>query len=42
MKKIIAGVIGFGVGKYHALNISKLKNAKVKYICDFDTLKKNK
>lgn len=40
MKKIIAGVIGFGVGKYHALNISKLKNAKVKYICDFDTLKK--
>lgn len=40
MKKIIAGVIGFGVGKYHALNISKLKNAKVKYICDFDTSKK--
>ena len=40
MKKIIAGIIGFGIGKYHALNISKLKNSEVKYVCDFDVLKK--
>ena len=40
MKKIVVGVIGFGVGKYHALNILKISNSKIKYICDFDKNKK--
>ena len=40
MKKLIVGIIGFGIGKYHALNISKFKNSEVKYVCDFDVLKK--
>ncbi len=40
MKKVIAGVIGYGVGKYHALNILQTANSSVKYICDFDETKK--
>ncbi len=40
MKKIITAIIGFGVGKYHALNISKIGNTEIKYICDFNTSKK--
>ena len=40
MKKIITAIIGFGVGKYHALNISKIRNIEIKYICDFNISKK--
>tara|TARA_B100000963_G_scaffold83164_1_gene70876 strand:- start:20260 stop:21255 length:996 start_codon:yes stop_codon:yes gene_type:complete len=40
MKKIIAAVIGFGVGKYHALNIQRNSKSSIKYICDFDESKK--
>ena len=42
MKKITAAVIGFGVGKYHALNISKIGNIEIKYICDFNISKKKR
>jgi predicted dehydrogenase len=40
MKKIIAAVIGFGVGKYHAINISRIKKYELRYICDFNKSKK--
>ena len=39
MKKIIAAIIGFGVGKYHAINISKIKKYELRYICDFNKSK---
>ena len=34
MKKISAGIIGFGIGQKHFEAIHNYKNAKVKVICE--------
>ena len=42
MKKISAGIIGFGIGQKHFEAIHNYKNAKVKVICEKKKFKKIK
>ena len=38
--KIVAGIIGFGVGMHHFKAIQGFKGSKIKYICEINSTKR--